>query len=134
MKKKNDKNDFEKSSHFEGGGVQGQFGKSSQFFFFLPFPKTKFFDDILVVAKFEFIIEVVLRSTGVQQKINARVQEFKSTRVQEPVGTKEVQEAWRGVGALDGGGGRKGGHKEEEGGRGPRPRRSCDWLRERENL
>ena len=30
---KNDKNDFEKSLHFEGGG-QGQFGKSLHFDFF----------------------------------------------------------------------------------------------------
>ena len=44
VEKKIDKNDFEKSSHFEGGGGQGQFGKSSQFFFFFgPFPNVWFF-------------------------------------------------------------------------------------------
>ena len=32
VEKKNDKNDFEKSLHFEGGG-QGQFGKSLHFDF-----------------------------------------------------------------------------------------------------
>ena len=33
VEKKIDKNDFEKSLHFEGGG-QGQFGKSLHFVFF----------------------------------------------------------------------------------------------------
>ena len=34
IEKKIDKNYFEKSLHFEGGGGQGQFGKSLHFDFF----------------------------------------------------------------------------------------------------
>ena len=41
VEKKIDKNDFEKSLHFEGGGGHVQFGKSLHFdFFYDDFPNT----------------------------------------------------------------------------------------------
>ena len=49
VEKKNDKNDFEKSLHFEGGVGQGQFGKSLHFeffFFFDGFPKPDCFHTV----------------------------------------------------------------------------------------
>ena len=56
VEKKNAKNDFEKSLHFEGGG-QGQFGKSLhfEFFFFMTASLIDFNFDFKSCAIFSFI-------------------------------------------------------------------------------
>ena len=60
VEKKIDKNDFEKSLHFEGGGGQGQFGKSLhfEFFFYDGFPKLSLKWNSLLL--FAFAIGILL--------------------------------------------------------------------------
>ena len=82
VEKKIDKNDFEKSLHFEGGGGgQGQFGKSLHFdfFFYDGFPNIPFGDTVYSGG-----VQCTQYSCGVQYTWSGQksLLQFKSNTVQ----------------------------------------------------